>query len=53
MAALAPYRIDAQVLAVTKNPDVRFLHCMPAVQEKTTERTRSLSDAPPPGRRVK
>ncbi|MFE0374723.1 ornithine carbamoyltransferase [Streptomyces inhibens] len=36
LAALAPYRIDGQVLAATKNPDVRFLHCMPAVHDSST-----------------
>ncbi|WP_030788186.1 ornithine carbamoyltransferase [Streptomyces sp. NRRL S-920] len=36
VAALAPYRIDHQVLAATKNPQVRFLHCMPAVHDTST-----------------
>lgn len=33
---LNPYRIDANILAATKNPDVKFLHCMPAVHDSST-----------------
>jgi ornithine carbamoyltransferase len=36
VAVLRPYRIDVDVLAATKNPDVKFLHCMPAVHDSST-----------------
>ncbi|MEV6248379.1 ornithine carbamoyltransferase [Streptomyces sp. NPDC051742] len=36
MVALAPYRIDDRVLSAAKNPEVRFLHCMPAVHDSST-----------------
>lgn len=36
VARLRPYRIDSAVLAATKNPGVRFLHCLPAVHDNST-----------------
>nr|WP_277872077.1 ornithine carbamoyltransferase [Pseudokineococcus lusitanus] len=33
---LAPYRVDAGVLAATGNPDVRFMHCLPAFHDLGT-----------------
>jgi ornithine carbamoyltransferase len=37
VALLRPYRVDASVLARTGNPDVRFLHCLPAYHDRGTE----------------
>ncbi|WP_378740689.1 ornithine carbamoyltransferase [Nocardia brasiliensis] len=33
---LLPYRVDRNLLARTKNPDVKYLHCLPAVHNTTT-----------------
>ncbi len=33
---LAPYRVDARVIELTGNPDVRFLHCLPAFHDRRT-----------------
>jgi len=34
--ALAPYQVNAQLLAATGNPDVRFMHCLPAFHDTQT-----------------
>jgi ornithine carbamoyltransferase len=34
--ALRPYQVDAAVLAATGNPDVRFMHCLPALHDRET-----------------
>jgi ornithine carbamoyltransferase len=34
---LIPYRVTAGVLASTGRPDVRFMHCLPAVHDTSTE----------------
>jgi ornithine carbamoyltransferase len=34
---LTPYRVTADVLARTNRPDVRFMHCLPAVHDTSTE----------------
>ena len=34
---LRPYQVDAAMLARTGNPDVRFLHCLPAFHDLQTE----------------
>ena len=36
IAALLPYRVDARALAATGNPSVGFLHCLPALHDRTT-----------------
>jgi ornithine carbamoyltransferase len=37
LAAMAPYQVDARLMAFAK-PDARFLHCLPAhVGEEVTE----------------
>jgi len=36
IAALAPYQVNRQVLEATGNPDVRFLHCLPAYHDRNT-----------------
>lgn len=35
--ALLPYQVNTDVLEATKNPDVRFLHCLPAMHNRETE----------------
>jgi ornithine carbamoyltransferase len=35
--ALLPYQVNAGVLAKTGNPDVKFLHCLPALHNRETE----------------
>jgi ornithine carbamoyltransferase len=34
---LTPYRITAQVMAKTGNPDTRFMHCLPAFHDRLTK----------------
>ena len=34
---LTPYRVTSDVLADTGRPDVRFMHCLPAVHDTSTE----------------
>ncbi len=36
IAALAPYSVTMDVLRATGNPDVRFLHCLPAFHDLGT-----------------
>jgi ornithine carbamoyltransferase len=31
IALLTPYRVDARLLELTGNPDVKFMHCLPAL----------------------
>jgi len=33
---LAPYRVDRALLAASGNPDVRFMHCLPAFHDAST-----------------
>ncbi|NYV76130.1 ornithine carbamoyltransferase [Streptomyces sp. UH6] len=37
IAALSPYAVTMDVLRATGNPDVRFLHCLPAFHDLGTE----------------
>ncbi len=41
---LAPYQVNAELMQATGNPDVKFLHCLPAV--KGQEVTRDVIDGP-------
>ncbi|MEJ5913020.1 ornithine carbamoyltransferase [Pseudokineococcus sp. 1T1Z-3] len=41
---LVPYRVDAGVLAATGNPDVRFLHCLPAFHDLGTSLARAVHE---------
>ena len=34
---LLPYQVNAEVLAATGNPDVKFMHCLPAMHNAETE----------------
>jgi ornithine carbamoyltransferase len=36
VALLAPYRVTSSLLAATGNPNVRFLHCLPAFHDEAT-----------------
>ena len=36
IAALRPYRVTSGLLAASGNPDVRFLHCLPALHDRET-----------------
>jgi ornithine carbamoyltransferase len=42
LALLRPYRVTAEVLDRTGNPDVRFLHCLPAYHDTHTEVGRQM-----------
>ncbi|MFF9086637.1 ornithine carbamoyltransferase [Streptomyces sp. NPDC014991] len=42
--ALAPYAVTMDVLRATGNPDVRFLHCLPAFHDLGTEVGREIHD---------
>ncbi|OIK25466.1 ornithine carbamoyltransferase [Streptomyces malaysiense] len=37
VAQLRPYQVDETVLKATGNPDVGFLHCLPALHDRSTE----------------
>ena len=37
IALLRPYQVDAAMLALTGNSNVRFLHCLPSFHDLTTE----------------
>ncbi|MGW1602193.1 ornithine carbamoyltransferase [Streptomyces eurythermus] len=45
IAALSPYAVTMDVLRATGNPDVRFLHCLPAFHDLGTEVGRQIHDA--------
>ena len=37
IALLGDYRVTAEVMALTGNPDARFMHCLPAFHDRRTE----------------
>jgi ornithine carbamoyltransferase len=41
---LLPYQVNAKILAATGNPDVRFMHCLPALHDHRTRLGRELLD---------
>jgi ornithine carbamoyltransferase len=41
---LAPYQVNDKTLALTGNPDVRFMHCLPALHDHSTRLGRELLD---------
>ncbi|MEU7562928.1 ornithine carbamoyltransferase [Streptomyces eurythermus] len=45
ITALAPYAVTMDVLRATGNPDVRFLHCLPAFHDLGTDVGRQIHDA--------
>jgi ornithine carbamoyltransferase len=34
---LRPFQVNSRALALTENPDVRFMHCLPAFHDANTE----------------
>ncbi|MFJ9622503.1 ornithine carbamoyltransferase [Streptomyces sp. NPDC101181] len=45
IAALAPYAVTMDVLRATGNPDVKFLHCLPAFHDLGTQVARDIHAA--------
>ncbi|MER6088820.1 ornithine carbamoyltransferase [Streptomyces bluensis] len=45
IGALAPYAVTMDVLRATGNPDVRFLHCLPAFHDLGTKVGREIHEA--------
>ena len=43
IALLRPYAVTMEVLRATGNPDVRFLHCLPAFHDQETEVGRQVA----------
>ncbi|RYY45690.1 MAG: ornithine carbamoyltransferase [Actinomycetales bacterium] len=37
IALLSDYQVGAEMLALTQNPDVKFMHCLPAFHDRDTE----------------
>ncbi|MQY12804.1 Ornithine carbamoyltransferase [Streptomyces sp. RB5] len=44
ITALRPYAVTSDVLAATGNPDVKFLHCLPAFHDLGTEIGREIHE---------
>lgn len=44
IALLRPYQVTTAMLAATGNPDVRFMHCLPAFHDLETEVGRKMFD---------
>jgi ornithine carbamoyltransferase len=44
VAMLRPYQVDAPMLRATGNPDVRFMHCLPAFHDLDTEVGRRMHE---------
>jgi ornithine carbamoyltransferase len=42
VALLRPYQVDAAMLSMTRNPAVRFMHCLPAYHDLGTEVGRDM-----------
>ncbi len=36
IAKLLPYRVDEQLMQASKNPDIKFMHCLPAYHDRHT-----------------
>ncbi|MGW3126372.1 ornithine carbamoyltransferase [Streptomyces sp. NPDC001123] len=41
---LLPYQVNDKTLAATGNPDVKFMHCLPALHDRSTHLGRDLYD---------
>jgi hypothetical protein len=39
------YQVNAKLLAATKNPNVEFMHCLPAFHDRSTTVGREIADA--------
>ena len=44
IAELLPYQVNAAVLAATGNPQVKFMHCLPALHNRDTEIGQQIYD---------
>ena len=44
MAALKPYRVDSALMGRTGNPNVKFMHCLPAYHDQNTVIGREVAD---------
>jgi ornithine carbamoyltransferase len=44
IALLRPYQVDAAMMRATGNPEVRFMHCLPAFHDLGTEVGRALCE---------
>lgn len=44
VAALKPYRVDSALLGLTGNPNVKFMHCLPAYHDQNTVIGREVAD---------
>ena len=42
---MRPYQVNAELLQLTGNPDVKFMHCLPAFHDLETSVGRDLHDA--------
>jgi ornithine carbamoyltransferase len=42
VALLRPYQVDAGMMALTGNPDTRFMHCLPAFHDLETDMGRKM-----------
>jgi ornithine carbamoyltransferase len=45
IAALSPYTVTMDVLRATGNPDVKFLHCLPAFHDRGTKVGREIHES--------
>ncbi|MEV0179822.1 ornithine carbamoyltransferase [Streptomyces sp. NPDC050625] len=41
---LLPYQVNGKTLALTGNPDVKFMHCLPSLHDRSTRLGRDLFD---------
>jgi ornithine carbamoyltransferase len=41
---LKPYQVNSETMAATGNPDVKFMHCLPAFHNKDTEVGKEIFD---------
>ena len=41
---LLPYQVNAETMALTGNPDVKFMHCLPAFHNADTEVGREIKE---------
>lgn len=44
IALLRPYQVNAQMLSLTGNPDVKFLHCLPAFHDDQTSMGKQMAE---------
>ncbi|MDP2349572.1 MAG: ornithine carbamoyltransferase subunit F, partial [Chloroflexota bacterium] len=44
IALLRPYQVDAAMMALTGNPDAKFMHCLPAFHDLETEIGRKMHE---------